>query len=307
MGDGLTRRELIISAAQAAAALALTGCGVKAAKTTSNGRTTGKSVAGKITIATNKDRAEAVRAAMESLGGMKSFVKQGDFVVIKPNAAWGRTPEAAATTHPDTLAAVIKLCKEAGAKDILVVEHTIDKPSEMVLSLSGIKESAEKAGARVIAAQMETMYTPINIPNGKVLKRDQVIKDILKADVFINLPTAKVHGDTKVTLGMKNLMGTIWNPQAWHTSTSIHQCIADYAAVMRPDLTILDASRMLMTNGPKGPGDTKDTNQIIAGNDQVAIDAYGATLFGLKPEDVPHIKLAHQSGLGEIEFGKVRV
>lgn len=307
MGDGLSRREILTSAASTAAAFALGGCakGVKSTSTGRDGRAASESP--KLAVVTNKDRGEAVREALDKLGGMASFVKKGAFVVIKPNAAWGRGPEVGATTHPDTLTAVIKLCKECGAKDILVIDHLIDTPSEMVLTLSGIKPAAEAAGARVIAAQTQNLYVKIRIPKGRSLVSDQVLKDILKCDTFINLATAKVHGDTKVTLGMKNLMGTIWNPQGWHTSESIHQCIADYAGAVKPDLTILDASRLLISHGPKGPGDTRDLHQMIAGTDQVAVDAYGATLFGLKPEDVPHIKLAHAAGLGEIDFAKLKV
>lgn len=305
MGEGLSRRELLAAAAQAAAALALGGCAKSAEKTEQFAER--KSHPAKLAIASEKDAGASTRAAIAAIGGMSAFIRKGDTVVLKPNAAWARQPDAAATTHPDVLSAVIAMCKEAGAGEILVVEHVIDRPADMVLTLTGLRAATEKAGARLIAAENESMYRKIEIPGGKVLTSEQVAKDVLKADVFINLPKAKAHGATKLTLGMKNLMGIIWNRQAWHTSSSLHECIADFAGAVKPDLVVMDATRILLTNGPKGPGETKDVGQVIAGTDQVAVDAYAATLFGMKPEDIDHISLAHKRGLGEIDFTKVKV
>lgn len=304
MGDKLSRRELLITAAQAAAAFALAGCGKSSSKS-ETGRRAKKTGPGRLVVAKEKDAAATTRAAVAALGGMSAFVKKGDLVVLKPNAAWARPPDAAATTHPDVISAVIEMCKEAGAGEIIVIDHVIDQPSEMVLALTGIKAAADKAGVKMIAAQNESMYRKIEIPNGKLLKSDNVLKDILKADVFINMPKAKVHSETGLTLGMKNLMGIMWNRQAWHRN-GLHQCIADFAGAVKPDLIILDATRILMTNGPKGPGNTKDVGEVIAGTDQVAVDAYGATLFGMKPEEIEHIKLAYEQGLGEIDYEKIR-
>jgi len=305
MGEGLTRRELLALAAQAAAAFALAGCGRGALKA-DGGRPVRKPRPGKLAVASKSDPASAARAAVAAIGGMSAFVRKGDFVVIKPNAAWARPPEAAATTNPDVLAGLVAMCKEAGAGEILVIDHAIDQPAEMVFTLTGIKAAAEKAGARVRAAQNESMYRRIEMPAGSVLASDQVIKDVLRADVFINVPIAKTHGETTLTLGMKNLMGVIWNRQAWHSS-DLHRCIAEFAGVVKPDLVVLDATRLLLTNGPKGPGNTKHVGQVVAGTDQVAVDAYGASLFGIKASEIEHIALAHQRGLGEIDYRKVKV
>lgn len=303
----LSRRELLAAAAAAAASMALPGCS-KAETNASGGtaRAAKQTGPGKLAVITEKDPAKATKAAVAALGGMAAFVKKGDFVVIKPNMAWARPADAAATTDPAVVAAIVQMCKEAGAADILVIDHIIDTPSDMVLSLIGIKEAAEKAGARCMAAQNQSMYRSIPIPNGKTLKNDEVLKDVLKADVFINVPKAKVHGGSKLTLGMKNHMGIIWDRGRWHQN-GLQQCIAEFAAAVKPDLVVLDASKILLTNGPKGPGDTKSLNQVIAGTDQVAVDAYGTTLFGMKPEDVEHIKLASAAGLGEIDYKKILV
>jgi uncharacterized protein (DUF362 family) len=250
---------------------------------------------------------EITSAAIEAFGGMGKFVKKGQTVVLKPNVAWARPMSAAATTNPKVVKAVAKMCYDAGAERVLVVENVIDKPAEFVLKLSGVAPAAESAGAKVINASDRSMFTKISIPKGKLLSSDECVKAVIDADVFINLPIAKTHSATKVTLGLKNLMGVVWDRQAWHNSDSLHQCIADYASAVSPTLTILDANRILLTNGPKGPGKTKDVGEVIVGVDPVAVDAYGASLFNLKPEDVEHIKLAAAMGLGEMNLDKVKV
>lgn len=259
-----------------------------------------------VAVASGRDPARITRAAVDALGGMGKLVRKGDFVVVKPNIAWNQPPDVAATTNPAVVGEIVKMCKESGAGRILVIDHIIDKPAEMVLGLTGMIAAVRAAGAEVVAAQNESDYCNIDIPKGKAIRLDTCIKEILKADVFINVPIAKVHNATRVTLGMKNLMGCIWDRQAWHAN-ALDQCIADYATAMRPDLTILDANRILLTGGPKGPGKAKDVGQVIAGVDPVAIDAYGATLFNMKPEEVGHIRLAHGLGVGEINLAKVKM
>lgn len=316
MKDKLSRRDFLgkAAAAGAAAAIGLTGCssGQQSTETetqTANGRIAravsepgAKPV---IAVATGESPEKNTIAAVEAVGGMGRYVKSGDFVVVKPNIAWSRRPDMAATTNPDVVAAIVKMCREAGAERVLVMDHIIDKPFELVLNITGIKPAAEAAGAEVLSAGEKNMYRRIDIPEGKTLTSDDVLNDVLDADVFINVPIAKNHGATDVTLAMKNLMGVIWDRQAWHTSASLHQCIADFATAVQADLTILDANRIMLDSGPKGPGNTKDPNQVIAGTDPVAIDAYGATLFGLEPTEVEHIVMAHTHGLGEIDLSKV--
>lgn len=260
-----------------------------------------------LAVASDGTPAELTVRAIKALGGIDKLVRKGDFVVIKPNIAWNRPPNAAATTNPSVVGALVKLCKEAKAGRILVVDHIIDRPAEAVMDISEIGPTAERHGAETLAAQNESDFRKISIPKGKVLKTDTCIKELAKADVFINVPIAKVHGGTTLTLGMKNLMGCIWDRQAWHASPSLNQCIADYATAVRPDLIVLDANKILLTNGPKGPGKMKNVGKVIVGTDQVAIDAYGATLFGLKPDKIAHIKLAHGLKVGEIDLSKVRI
>ena len=303
----LDRREFLGAVAGLGTAFVVGGCAAKTDETAAVATPRGPKFDEKtLAVASGKDPAKLTRAAVNALGGMGKLVKRGDFVVIKPNIAWNQPAEVAATTNPLVVAELVKMCKEAGAGRILVIDHCIDRPSEMVLGLTGIMAAGTAAGADVTAAQNESDFRTIEIPKGKAMKSDTCIKDVLKADVFINVPIAKTHGMTKLTLGMKNLMGCTWDRQAWHQN-ALDQCIADYATAIRPDLTVLDANRILLTGGPKGPGKTKDVGKVIAGVDPVAVDAYGATLFGMKPEQIGHIRLAHEMGVGEIDLAKVKI
>lgn len=287
------------------AALFVSGCGEKtASEAVETATRTSKLDADILAVAANKGPTELTRAAVDAIGGMGKLVKSGDVVVVKPNMSWNRPPDAAATTNPEVVAEVVKMCKEAGASKVILIDNVIDKPAEAVIAFSGIGPAGQKAGAVIIPAVNEADYRSINIPNGKILKKDTCAKEILKADVFINLPIAKSHSATKLTLGMKNLMGCNWDRQSWHTSSSLDQCIADYVTAVKPDLTIMDANRVLLTNGPKGPGETKDIGKVIACADPVAIDAYAATLFDLDPKDIGYIKIANEMGVGRMEFEK---
>ena len=256
-----------------------------------------------LSVASGESPELLVRKAIDGLGGIKKFVKPGNIVVIKPNLAWARRPEQAANTNPEVISALIKLCKQAGAKRITVLDHSCDN-TIAAFGVNGVRE-AVKAGARLVAADKKFMFQGIKIPKGKLLKADECAKEILTADVFINVPIAKVHGSTLITAGMKNLMGTNWDRQAWHHSADLDQCIADYSTAVKPDLIVLDAVRILLTRGPKGPGQTKDVGQVIAGTDPVAIDSYAATLLGKDPHQVSHIKYAAALGLGQMDLKKV--
>lgn len=303
----ISRREFFGAAAGMGAAM-LVGCG----KETAGGAAStvrsnpAKFAPGTISVASGSDPAKNARAAVDAIGGMAKLVRKGDFVVIKPNFAWNRAPEMAASTNPKVVSELIKMCKEAGAGRILVVDHIIDKPAEGVLGITGIGAAARSAGAEVGVAPNESDYRAIEIPKGKSIKTDTCIKDILKADVFINVPIAKVHSGAGLTLSMKNLMGCNWDRQAWHEA-DLDQCIADYSTAIKPDLIVLDATRILLTNGPKGPGQTKDVRKVVAGIDPVAVDALATTFFNMKPADIGHIRLAAEMGVGQIDLKKVRI
>jgi len=247
------------------------------------------------------------RKAIELLGGMKRFVKKGDNVIIKPNIGPAmRTYEYAATTNPWLVAAVARLCLEAGAGRVRVMDQPFSGTAESGFLNSGIREQVEKAGGE-IELMSRFKYAATDIPLGRDIRKWNIYEDILKADVLINMPIAKQHGASVLTLGMKNLMGTVNTAQLFHLN--LHQRIADLASRIRPTLTIVDAIRILTANGPTG-GDLNDVRKldtVIAGSDIVAVDSYATSLFGLKPDDIPHIKIAAAMGLGSNDLSKLDI
>ena len=256
--------------------------------------------------------AAATRKALEILGGAGRFVKKGQRVVIKPNMSFARTPEFAATTHPQVVAAVAQACMDAGAKEVLVLDHTLQR-AELCLERAGIREACRNiAGVHVLALQERKFFHEIPVPQGKVLERVEVVADLLDNAVLINIPVAKSHSTTGVSLGLKGLMGLIWDRESFHSQFNINQGIADLATVIKPQLTILDASRAMVSGGPGGPGDVKKPNLIVAGVDPVAVDSYGVGIVpwygkNFKGRQVEHLLAAHQRGLGKIDVEKLRI
>ena len=258
-------------------------------------------------VAEKGEPSALVRRALAELGGIERFVKKGDAVVIKPNVAWARTPQQACNTNPDIVETVARLCLEAGAGRVEVWDHTCDEFS-LCFSLSGIKAAAERAGARVFSGHIRGAYREVELPLAKSLKKAEILRSVLDADVLINLPVAKVHWATGHTFSMKNFIGVNWSMKGVHqTPMGIHQGIADISSLVKPHLIITDAVRTLVTNGPKGPGKLLDVGQVIAGVDPVAMDSYCATLFKRKPAEVPFIKIANHMGLGEMDLNKISV
>jgi uncharacterized protein (DUF362 family) len=265
-----------------------------------------------LVIAKKGAPSQLLQAAMASLGGMERFVKKGQRVVIKANIAWARTPEQACTNNPELLFSLIKMCYEAGAKRVAVWDHTCDN-YQFAFARSGLKETAQKAGADIFSGHGRNVYRQVDIPKGKKLKSAELLRDVLEADVFINFPIPKHHFATELTLGLKNLIGIVWDMEQLH-KIGLHQCIADVNTVRKPDLVVVDAIRILLTNGPKGPGKIEDIGEVIASTDIIAADAYSATFFKhqktgkpFKPEEIRFVKNAYELGLGQIDLSKVRV
>ena len=257
------------------------------------------------------DPAAAVRRAVTALGGMGRFVKSGAKVVLKPNMSFPTGVEIGATTHPEVVAEVARLCAEAGAKEILILDYPLRQP-EVCLERSGVPAACAKIPRTSVRFfSEEKFFQEIPVPKGKVLGRVQVLKPALEADVLINLPTAKTHSAAGVSLGLKNQMGLIWDRNAFHTRFDLGQAIADLATALRPQLTILDATRALVTNGPGGPGKVVQLRTIVAGVRPLEVDALGVTLTPwydtvLKPDQVSYLRAAQALGLGELDPAKLR-
>jgi len=258
-----------------------------------------------LAVARGTPPAAIVRAAIGSLGGMKRFVSRGDIVVVKPNIGWDRTPEYAANTNPEVVAAVVRLCFEAGAKQVKVFDHPVNDPRR-TYTQSGIAAAASAAGATVSYTDSRK-FKDMRL-NGTSLKSWPLYTEVFEADKVINIPIAKTHGTSRLTLGMKNWMGVMggWRGRIHQR---IDESLVDLAMFIRPTLTILDAVRILTDNGPQGGrlADVRQLNMVIAGTDAVAVDAFGATLFGMKPADLGFVRIGHERRLGSMDLATMKI
>ncbi len=250
---------------------------------------------------------ELVRAAMAALGGMERFVQPGDDVIIKPNICVAyHTFEYAATTNPWVVAELVRMCLEAGARRVRVMDSPFGGGPEEAYVRSGIQEQVAAVGG-----QMEIMarfkFVPTQIPSGLDLRTKDIYDDVLNADVLIDVPIAKHHSLARLTLGMKNLMGVITDRPQMHIN--LGQRLADLSSRVRPHLTVVDAVRILMDHGPTGGSldDVKKTDTLIASPDIVAADSYAATLFGLRPDDLDYVGAGVSMGLGRSDLGNLKI
>jgi uncharacterized protein (DUF362 family) len=268
-------------------------------------RTLGAAERTDLVVASGPSPAAITKAAIEGLGGIKSFIARGDVVVVKPNIGWDRLPAYAATTNPEVVAAVVALCYEAGAKQVKVFDYTVVDPRRCYKQ-SGIAAAATAVGG-VVSFVDERKFREMKLP-GVALKSWPLYTEAIEADKFINIPIAKTHGLSTLTLGMKNLMGIMGGSRG-----RIHQrldgSLVDLALTVKPTLVIIDAVRILTANGPQGGdlADVKKLDTIIAGRDQVATDAYSATLFGLKGSDIGCVVAGHKAGLGIMDMARLKI
>jgi len=260
-----------------------------------------------LAVAHGDDPKAIVNAALAALGGIERFVKNGHNVIIKPNICVDyHTPEYAATTNPDVVAALVTLALGAGAKRVRVMDMPFGGTPESAYAISGI-ESAVKAAGGEMEVMSPVKYAKFDIPIGKSIQSWEIYRDIMEADVVIDVPIAKHHSLARLTLGGKNLIGAVTKPNQIHQSLA--QRIADLVSVIRPTLTVVDAYRILKDHGPTGGSlnDVEDAHTIIASHDIVTADAYGTTLFGLEAEDVLFVKKCAEMGLGTIDWKSVKM
>lgn len=250
---------------------------------------------------------EMFERAIRAMGGMQAFVKKGQKVVVKPNIGWDAPPERAANTNPGLVARIVKHCLDAGAREVYVFDHTCDKWDKCYQN-SGIEKAAKDMGAKVIPGHLESYYQTVDIPSVKLLKTTKVHEIILESDVFINVPILKHHSSTELSIGVKNLMGIVWDRGWWHRN-GLNRAIADFLAWRKPDLTIVDAYRIMKKNGPRGVSvaDTAMTKMLVVARDVVAADAASAKIFGMDAMDVEYLKLAHHDGFGTINLDKLNI
>jgi len=251
----------------------------------------------------------AVIDAVGGLGGIRSFISGGERVVVKPNIGWDSAPQYGGNTHPVVVRTIVEMCLDAGAAKVLVFDNPcVDARSSY--GTSGIKAAVE--GLTSPKAKVEYIddnkWVTKKLPRALKLTEWTFYKDALDADKLINVPVAKNHGSTTLTLSMKNLMGIIGGNRG-RIHVSIDQKLADIASFIKPALIVLDATRVMLKGGPSGGNlaNVRVENRVIAGVDPVAVDSYGATLFGMKGAQIGHIARAAEMGLGQIDLSKVRI
>ena len=243
------------------------------------------------------------RKTFEAAGGIGRFISKGDVVVIKPNISWARPLNMAATTNPEVLQAVIELCQEAGAKKVRIADNTIDTAT-FCFSVTGAAEVAEISGAELVNPDSSLMRE-MKL-QGDRLDVWPVYLPIVEADKLINLPVAKDHILSSLTLGMKNWFGAIGGRRG-SLHSEIHTNIVDLAQFFKPTITLIDATRIMTRNGPSG-GSISDVvikNTLILSDDPVAADGKTALLFDKEPQNIGYIKLAMKRGLGTYDFSKL--
>jgi uncharacterized protein (DUF362 family) len=258
-----------------------------------------------LAVITSADRRASVRAAVAALGGIERFVSRADVVFVKANIGWARAPMQAANTDPEVVAAVVELCVQAGARAVKVADRTLDM-ADRCYTRSGIRAAAERAGAQVFFAD-DTRFRTVRV-GGAVMREWDVYIDALEADKRIDVPVAKQHSLCRMTGAMKNWFGVLGGDRG-RLHRDIHQAVADMAQFFEPQLTVLDATRVLLRNGPQGGSlaDVKALDTVVAGADQVAIDAFAATLLGIVPDQVGYIAEGHARHLGEMRLDRLRV
>jgi len=258
------------------------------------------------------DASAATRKAIEALGGMSRFVQKGQRVAIKPNMSFASGPDRASNTSPQVVETVARACMEAGADRVMILDYPL-QTADACLQRSGIADACRRIkGVHVQMFTERKFFREVKVSGGKALRTVDVLTDVLDSDVFICVPQAKSHSTTGISMGIKGLMGVIWDRWSFHIRYNINDALADLGTILRPQLTVLDATRALLTGGPGGPGEVVKPNLVIAGTDPVAVDSYGVSVapwYGqrFQGRQVEHLLAAHQRGLGAIDVASLRV
>ncbi len=259
----------------------------------------------KMSIIGGVNRVATLQRALKALGGIETFIKKGDRVLLKVNAAFATPPMLSATTHPDIVAEMARLCLKAGASSVIVTDNPINDPASC-FTLSGIAEGARRGGARVILPR-DDLFTAMTVKDARLIRNwpilDKPFKDVTKV---IGMAPLKDHHRSGASMTMKNWYGLLGGRRnIFHQD--INGIIKELAMMVRPTFVVLDATTTMMTNGPTGGSlsDLKDTHTMIVSTDQVAADAFGATLLERSVEQLPFILKAEAAGVGTADYGKL--
>jgi uncharacterized protein (DUF362 family) len=260
----------------------------------------------KMSVVRGQDRAATLRLAIKSLGGIETFIKKDDRVLLKVNAAFASPAMLSATTHPAIIAEMTALCYGAGAASVVVTDNPINDPASC-FNLTGIAEAARGAGAKVILPRDE-LFKSLTVPRAKLIRNWPVLYEPL-GDItkIIGMAPVKDHHRSGASMVMKNWYGLLGGRRnIFHQD--INTIIKELAMMVTPSLVILDGTMSMMTNGPTGGSlsDLKQTDTMIVGTDQVAVDSFGATLLNRRSNDLPFIGMAEAAGLGTADYRSLK-
>jgi uncharacterized protein (DUF362 family) len=268
--------------------------------------------ASKSEVYVGKGSAEiAIPKILKKMGGIQRFVKSGSRVLLKANFSFANPPEWATTTSPEAVYAVAKLCLDAGAKRVIICDNVMHDP-ELCKQKTGIPAAVKQLkGAVIYIPRQPSAFVKKTEKKAKELTTVDVVKEVYSSDCFISLCGAKSHSAGGVSFNVKGLMGLVKDRGAYHRDMNLHVAIAEQLYYMKPDLSIVDASRALLDNGPAGPGKVAELKTYAAGTDIVAADSYGVSLaawYGRKFEgkQVQHLKEANSLGFGNVESSKIK-
>jgi uncharacterized protein (DUF362 family) len=304
-----SRRQFIINSVKAGAVISAGSVGVPLSKLYGNSENESKNID---LAVVSGDPSSTVKKAIDVLGGIKKFLSPGGVVLLKPNVSFPNPAAWGSTTNPEVVKAVALLTIEAGASRVIVVDHTM-QDGNLCFNKTGFTETFKDIKkVKLLPLKQENHFTEVQVQDGKALKTVKIAKLIKRADLLINLPCAKSHIATDVSFGLKNLMGLIWDRAYFHTGTDLHMAIAELSTVIRPQLTLFDATRALVTGGPSGPGKVMEMNTIIGGIDPLAVDSYATTLTNwnnraFNVSSVKHLSYSSKLGIGEIDLKKLIV
>lgn len=301
-GEGhISRRKLLRAGVAVAAGAWLRGV--------ARGQTPDEELARTVLQIRGTDAERLVRRAFETLHAER-FIRAGGHVVLKPNASFANEPGWGNNTNPAVVRAVAQVCREAGARRVTVIDFPLHQGAE-ALEQNGVAAACRGlSGVQLRVLSARHQFRPVSLPGAASLSEVEIARPVLDADLFINLPVAKAHDAVAASVGLKNLMGVIWDRAQFHTTLEINQAIADLAAAIRPGLTLVDMTRCMVTNGPKGPGEVERPETLVAAVDPIAADAVAVGLLRFngrkfRPAQLRYLSLASQRGLGRIELDQL--
>jgi len=249
----------------------------------------------------------AVEAAFDAFGGAGALIRPGDRVLVKPNLLMAWPMEGAVTTHPAVVESVVRRLQDCGARVTIGDSPGIGSAAK-VADRCGIAEVARRLGVEMVEFQPVEMRT-----NEGLFRRFEVAREAVEADLIINLPKLKSHGQMVLTAAVKNLFGCVvghrkaqWHMHAGRDRDAFATMLLELARLLEPHFSIVDGIVGMDRNGPSA-GRVRDIGVILAGSDALAIDRIAARIAGLPEQQFPLVRAAAASGAFSDSLGAIEI